>query len=597
MLSGLWLASAESPVQAAASVRAASLGETDEAGACFSLDVVFIIDQSGSMDGSPGVLPNDPTEQRAYGPRWAIDWLTDNALDICPDAIHRVALISFGENAYLDLPLSNVDPNNSQEATRIRERLKENITPQDLGETNPTAAFKLAKDVLDDAAPIGESPRKRVIIYITDGHPCVRALGCTPPNSTMDFVEYARQMKLQVARDFPFDATLLQQESCLNEAIITYGVDFIPPEVSTQCLAEYRSEPESFKNSTYIWTILLKHGEAYSSRLRDQYVEMSESHAGEVVNLTANRGDIPDTFLKIMSRLAGVKAQRLSCGNFAVNPYLRQMRLVFFKVDADNVVSLSYVDAQNNTHQLENGIGDSGFVIAEHGQEGANERYVLDTPYPGIWHFDSDDCNGINAYYEPIEISVGGLQKPLELLAPDGNSYYLDASYGDPPQILVPKSVDPERISDSAKFNLQYTIRDTNGMTISQAGPVIFAINFDVQVTDPKGDQESYEMEWLPDLQLFQSTSILKLPYQGEYQVSVTGTSVNREFPYGPIESRQASQEIYNSTRELFTYSDKFMVTCPDLYTVDRYPWPEDVWQDDDGCDVLPIRNYGFKIT
>ncbi len=562
--------------------------------ACFSLDVVFLLDQSSSMSGGNGADANDPTEQRIYASQWAIDWLTDNALDICAQAIHRIAVISFGNQAYLDLPLSNIDPSNQTEAQRIRERLKTHILPKDLGETNPQLAFQMAEQVLDNAAPIGNTPRKRVIIFITDGHPCVEKLGCVHPNSTMDFVGYARDMVNQVASKMPFDETLLKQEQCLSEARATYGVNAVPAEVSNKCLSTYLIDTTNLRiydKSTYIWTLLLKHDLAYSIQLRDEYERMSDSHAGQVINLTENRADIPSTFLDILSQLAGVKAQRLSCGNFAVNPYLRQMRLVFFKVDNDTKVTLSYVDAAGNTHLVENGQGDTGITIAEHDASGPNERYVIDNPYPGLWHFTSDDCSGISAYYEPLEMSVGGAEKPMQILAPDGIGYYLDFT-----NLVITKPADPEHLRANDKFYLQYTIRDNNGTIIKQAEPPIFAIQFNVNVTDPKGGKESYDMEWLPEQQLFRSKSWLKFQYQGEYVVNLSGETSNRESPYGPINDPVATT-VFNTKRHLFDYAEKFSVVCSNIGSRNTYPWPEDISHDADGCDVLPIRNYDFKIT
>ncbi|MCX7103595.1 MAG: VWA domain-containing protein, partial [Methylobacter sp.] len=539
--------------------------------------MVFLLDQSGSMSGANGADATDPTKQRTYASQWAVDWLTDNALDICPQAIHRIAVISFGSQANLDLELSNVDPNNEAEATRIRERLKPRILPQDLGETNPQRAFQMAKQVLDDAAPIGDMPRKRVIIFMTDGHPCVERLGCTPPKSTMDFVSYANEMSDWVIHNLPFDAALLKQEQCQQEARATYGVNAVPADVSTKCLADFRASPDAYSKSTYIWTLLLKHGSAYSNQLRDAYVRMSAAHAGEVINLTENRADIPTNFLNILSQLAGVKAQSMSCGYFAVNPYLRQMRLILFKVAAETPVTLEYVDAKGETHRAKNGQGDAGFTIAEHGLTGPNERYVIDNPYPGIWHFFSDDCTGLNAYYEPLEIAVGGTEKPLQILAP-GNA-------------------DPTRLRDSDKFYLQYTMRGTNGISIQQAEPPLFAVRFTVEAVDPKGGKQSYEMEWLPEKKIFQSKDWLKLPFQGEYEINISAEASNRDFPYYLGTTIQDAVSVYSSKRQLFTYSEKFKAVCPNAGSIDMYPWPEDMTLDADGCDVLPVRDFNFVIA
>lgn len=38
-------------------------------------------------------------------------------------------------------------------------------------------------------------------------------------------------------------------------------------------------------------------------------------------------------------------------------------------------------------------------------------------------------------------------------------------------------------------------------------------------------------------------------------------------------------------------------MVCSNIGSRNTYPWPEDISHDADGCDVLPIRNYDFKIT
>lgn len=143
--------------------------------ACSPIDVVFLIDQSTSMSDASG---NDPTEQRKYAVQSAIDLMADIALDSCPGVIHRVGVISYGSTAEVDLPLSEIGPFNAAEpdvAYSRRDQLKASVRATTLGQTNPSDAFAQAKAMIDNAAPLndGEQPRKRAIIFVTDGIPCV----------------------------------------------------------------------------------------------------------------------------------------------------------------------------------------------------------------------------------------------------------------------------------------------------------------------------------------------------------------------------------------------------------------------------------------
>ncbi len=565
--------------------------ENESETSCYSLDVVFIIDQSDSMSDQGGFIPNDPTEQRSYAPRWAIDWLADNAYDICEDAIHRVAVVSFGTDATLDLMLSEIDPDNVDEYVRVRQNLKENISAKAMGFTDPKLAFDLAKQVLDDAGPLpGGGNRKRVIIFMTDGEPCVESLGCRPPTNTMNFIQYAKEMREQVKNDFPFSETLLAQENCLRGLREYYEGGEIPPEKINQCLEEHRVDPGEYEDSIYLWTMLLRKGSTYSRLLREEYKGMTEEHGGELVDLTENRQDIPSTFLDILTRLSGVQATRLSCGNFAVNPYLRQARLVFFKISEDTTVRLAYTDAFGKVHEIVDGKSTGGFDIAEHYSEGTNERYVINTPYPGIWAFESDACEGVDAYYEEMKFDIGGLQ-PMSILTPDGQAAPPEATYSALP--IIKYGHDPYYDIESPYY-LQYQMHDLEGNIIPDTENPFFGVNFDVQVTDPSGKVIPYEMEWNAGESLFRSTSPLILPVQGEYTVKISGDTVHRDYPYGPIGRNLILENVYTSSRHLFDYNAKFNVVCPGLDLVNRCPW--ETYVAEDGCSVCPIKNFEISI-
>lgn len=580
------------PVSARVSQQTETEQEADSA--CFSLDVIFIIDQSDSMSEVGGFIPNDPTEQRAYAPRWAIDWLADNAYDICADSVHRAAVISFGTEAVVDLEMSEIAPNDIDDYQRIRSRLKENISARDMGQTDPKKAFEMAVQMLDDAGPLPfGGPRKRVIIFMTDGEPCVAGLGCRPPGeNTMNFIQYAQEMRDYVKENLNFDSTLLEQERCLKDVREEYEGDEIPPEEINNCLEEYRLEPDEYENSVYLWTMLLRKGTDYSRILREIYAGMAEEHGGELIDLRENRQDIPATFLDILSRLAGVKATRLSCDNFAVNPYLRQARLVFFKISEDTTVNLLYTNASGEVCELQGATSGACFDVdqANSYSEGTNQRITINTPYPGIWAVESDSCEGIDAYYEELQFDISGLQ-PLAILTPDGDAISPEASYGVEP--ITKFGQEPYYDVDNPYY-LQYILRDIEGSTIDNAESPFFGVQFDVQVTGPDGNASSYEMAWVESDGLFRSASPLMLPLQGEYQVSVQGDTVHRNYPYGPIDRSQTQEDVFNDIRHLFDYQSKFNVVCPGLDLVERCPWETHV--SEDGCSVCPLKNFGVTL-
>ena len=561
--------------------------------ACFSLDVVFIIDQSGSMSDS---MANDPTKQRVYAPRWAIDWLADNAYDICPDSIHRVAVISFGASAQIDLPLSEINPNDAQEYQDIRTELKKNITASVLGQTDPQKAFDMAAGILKDAGPLPSgSPRKRVIIFLTDGAPCVTSLGCSPDGTKnkMDTIKYTRDMRDYIDQNLPFDQTLLNQEECLKDSNDKYAGQQVPANVINKCLETYPVAPDDYQKSTFIWTMFLRNKTVYSLELRKVFSNISENHGGQLIDLKKNKEDIPATFLNILSNLVGVQATRLACGDFAVNPYLRQARLVFFKISENTKVILSYPDAQGNPHVLQDGKSDDngGFNIAEHYSEGTNERYVLNAPYPGIWSFQSDDCDdGIDAYFEQIKFDIGGLQ-PVTILMPDKTAIAPEASYN---VALIEKYGQDPFFNVDKPYFLQYTLRDTQGAIVQPAEKPFFGVQYTVVVTDPQGNVTPYVMEWISDSQLFQSVKPLVLPVQGEYKVHISGDAANRDYPYGPIDKNATPESVFNTSRHLFDYDSKFNVICPGLDLVNSCPWATQVATD--ACSFCPVKKFDIQL-
>ena len=301
---------------------------------CYALDVLFIVDQSSSMSGYGGNPASDPTEQRKYAVEAVIDQLTDISLDRCPGIEHRIAVVSFGSEATVDLSFSNINPSNFEDADQLRELLRRNILAKDMYETHPKLGFEEAKELFDELPTSGNNEiRKRVIIFITDGIPS--GAGQTFANLYID------QMEQQIAQDFPFDSSLLKKEQCLDGLRDRYtALDEAPSESVNACLALCPDSTCNYAESTYIWMILFKSFEVYPRGLLDTYRNIAESHGGELIELSQNRQDVPTTFRTLLSDLAGVKASLLQCGKFVVNPYLRKATLNVYKLDEDLSVTL-----------------------------------------------------------------------------------------------------------------------------------------------------------------------------------------------------------------------------------------------------------------
>jgi len=510
--------------------------------ACYNLDVIFIVDQSDSMSGLGPAPLHDPNEERVYAPRWAVDWLVDNILGRCTQAFHRIAVISFGTDAQTDLQLTNIKPIDVEDGRSLAERLKNKIQPLALGATDPLEAFQEAANILENAPPIGDAPRKRLVIFLTDGEPCVPERGCYATSdgmvvNNMDTRTYLEELRSFINEHLPFDPVLLEQEKCLHELRDIYAPEDPPMAEISQCYEQHRADDEAFARSTYIWTLLLKQEQPWTAWVREYYVAISEEHGGRVVDLTTNLGDVPGNVARILTQAAGVKVSLLECGAFAVNPYLRSARLSFFKLSESVIVTLSYTDVNGVTHTIQNGLMDGQEDPSiEYRAEGAHEVYVIHYPYPGIWNLQSDACEGSQFYYEPTDINAEGPELNLRRVP----QYDLEPCYdpGDPHYI-------------------EYQMRDTGGSfieprVIPQADDPRFAVHITTTVTDPLGNEQAYEMQWDPGAQLFRSTEPVRVCTAGTYMIDIVGETTYASPPY----SVRGGEWPFNQSQVLFSHQD-----------------------------------------
>jgi hypothetical protein len=378
-------------------------------GGCIPLDVIFIIDQSDSMggiacgSGSKISQPNDAEGQREFAAEAMVDLLTDLSLDVCENNTNRVSVISFGDYAERDLELTEIAPESFSDSQVLRQSIKESISAGNLCKTNPVAAFKMAADELEYAEDIGGGKRKRVIIFFTDGEPCFveNGAGC---GNIGDHIDTLRQV---ANTDLPFNQTLLKREQCVDDLQNKYQDKKIPDEELNECLTRYAVDDSEYQESTYIYTVLL--GRIANENFKNELAAMSEEHGGRLIQLSRNPQEIPKTFKDVIGELSELTIPDVDCGNFAVNPYQKRAIMVFYKFE-DNPIQLSYQDVNGTAHSISAGnqnIQDS-FNVVEYIPFGVNERYVFSNPYPGVWNLISENCGGLEAYYQEVEINPKG---------------------------------------------------------------------------------------------------------------------------------------------------------------------------------------------
>jgi hypothetical protein len=519
---------------------------------CSNLDVVFIVDQSWAMSAPGTSEAVDPLNQRKFSVDAMIDLLTGLALDQCPGTHHRISVISYGSLVRTNLNMYSINPKTAEDANELRDEngIKKSVVADNLGsDNNPEAAFIEAAKLWRNATGVDEDNgiRKKVIIFLTNG---------ISKNSPGDYAESTALVKSRVNDLFSFDENLLKLEACLSDLRKQSSDGYVTPEAANTCMSTYPVEQDAYNNSTYIWTVFLKppgyenYGQAYESMIVN-YDEMSKAHGGEAIELKArSRKDVPTTFRNILSYLAGVRPVLLNCGEFAMNPYLREARLTVYKIDPEIKITLSYKDQAGTQHSLLEGQSSSpeAFDVKDYYSFGANEAYILSYPYGGIWQLTADNCQGLDTYYEQVDIDTSQNLSIPDLI----------------PQYEVDPFYDPEHPQP-----LVYEMHDkTTGTLILQASHPRFVVDAIATVTSPAGDTKQYTLNWDNAKKSFVSTEPLQVADAGMYDVHVVGTTYTHEGNPSPLNTVNP-ELVFDKPITLFDISTQFEVAPVTPFTID----------------------------
>ncbi len=151
------------------------------------LDLVVLVDQSGSMLGHGIPVKNDPYNVRNLMVTFTLDLMAKNA--VLNQVTHRLGVISFGTTVRVDLPLSELSTDNIE---KLRDSVKTIPAKESLEYTNFLAAFQAAAKMF--ASLPQRSERRRAIILITDGAPYV---------DEIPIHEYTKELRRFAAAHFP----------------------------------------------------------------------------------------------------------------------------------------------------------------------------------------------------------------------------------------------------------------------------------------------------------------------------------------------------------------------------------------------------------
>ena len=356
---------------------------------CWPLDVVVLIDESLSMSRPSG---NDPQGYRFKAAKRILSLLISNRRSQCPDAIHRIGVIAFGDYVQTALDLVSIDlskeENRDTWSKPYEEAIDEIAKYRVQNGTDPKLAFQAADQMLSQAprldSPQGYGARRQVIILLTDGKPEGVNVGRTET--------YMRTLYNEL------NDTQWRKRSiwivALNDKFSTYLTD---PAFDGKTIGQ-------------VWQ------------------EIAERHNGRLDAREYNAEKIPTALNDIIDAEFGQPGKRIQCGDFYVDPYLQSVRLVFSKrleYETTPIILSKLDDVSGNVlYQFIEGeptiVGPDTkmTLLSEDGyrEEATIEEYTLNFPVPGRWHFELQDVDqqncraGVDARQTPQGINIEFLQ-------------------------------------------------------------------------------------------------------------------------------------------------------------------------------------------
>ena len=191
------------------------------------VDVVFVIDQSGSMGGKAygseiHPIPNDPHDLRFTGLQQMVQRLASYRMFYFANSPVRfnIAVVYFGQTAPVIVEPTIIDPDNPDEWEALGERLLKQLSPEEfktnLGMTDHLLGLKQAKNLLQSMEqewPDGKT-HQQAIFMLTDGEwslPCPQpdANNNTPEppyckNGAFQSNTYAQMMDDYITSELPY---------------------------------------------------------------------------------------------------------------------------------------------------------------------------------------------------------------------------------------------------------------------------------------------------------------------------------------------------------------------------------------------------------
>ncbi len=456
------------------------------------LDILFLVDQSGSMGGRPfgsatNEKPSDVLGLRFQAVQYALRTLSEYRKVVAPGFSFKMAVISFGDQSEVVLDWTEIDALQASwsttEAHLLDQLSQDSFGKRNLNATNFLSAYRAAQQLFEALpSPGANQMRMRAIVTLTDGAPCVPA----------EFHDKSC-------------ANYSDQYNHMNQ-LIKLATDVFQP-------ASYR-----------LYVIGIDNKNTYWSRLEPFWTKVVGANG--IAQRVENSTQVGQVFLQILADLARV-AQTTSGANRAdsigqvipignintsimVPPYQESLRITVFKTQASPGISLVDASGTRVTEQLPN--------VKVSGIDSPIEVWKINNPTPGMWTIvATQPITQLNVYrdliYVPYKLEVGKADMlryerallTLTLLDTRGQPL---PEYTDPRYRLASKVVmhTPSGSIETITLSPNRAGIYTGEFTPSQAGDYVLDVEADTQNPDGSAlkviDQAATQRLTISDLNL-----------------------------------------------------------------------------------------------
>ncbi|RLA81487.1 MAG: hypothetical protein DRG33_00480 [Deltaproteobacteria bacterium] len=452
---------------------------------CTPFDVLFLIDQSGSMSDPDGGVFSDPYAQRIEAVKWAISHIAFVNLNACQnDVLFRLGVVPFGGEIKKVVPFTNINPEDDIALDLLLNTLLPALESEDLGVTDFSLAFDKANEMFKELPLASGDKRQQAIIVITDGAACSPQMSETDNCGHSGHVQnYMNDLEKQIIHDFDVEGFYLY-----IVGINRYQDLPIPSQKFYQ------------ENARLPW-----------EKITSNYLSGSEYR-----QLGVHHNDIPSAFVDIFENLSGVKGEDITCAPLAVEPYLEMVQLNIFRNTDLSPVEIKVRNFDEKETVFIQGVkqpGEEIEVTPKYFISGLNESYVFKNPVPGKWIVTMSDpslCDELRGQF----IAIAATSEKIAPLAglpqnPDKDITGLDYDEDDP-------------------YYLKYRIVDKDGNALPDYGGQ-HKIKAVVDIKSPSGENFTRQLEKSSDPGVWQTDKPLPTSEMGVYSYSVVGTTRNLE--------------------------------------------------------------------